>query len=118
EGAAPLAASLVALGDVRGLPASGETVLRGGRQIGSDALPALPDAAAELADLARALGATDPLILTGDAATEEALRAARVVPGSVLAFATHGLVSGEIEGLREPALLLTAAGDDDGLLTA
>ena len=118
EGTAPLTPSLVALGAVRGLPASGETVLRGGRQIGSEALPALPDAAAELADLARALGAADPLILTGDAATEAALRAARVVPGSVLAFATHGLVSGEVEGLREPALLLTAVGDDDGLLTA
>lgn len=114
----PLAPGLVALGDVRGLPADGASVMRGGRQIGSDALPALPNAAAELADLALALGATDPLILTGDAATEEALRSARIAPGSVLAFATHGLVSGEVEGLREPALLLTAAGEDDGLLTA
>lgn len=92
--------------------------MRGGRVIDFDALPALPDAAGELADLARAIGADSPLILTGEAATEEALRTARVAPASVLAFATHGLVSGEVEGLREPALLLSAAGADDGLLTA
>jgi CHAT domain-containing protein len=114
----PVAPSLVALGGVRGDPSGGEAVMRGGRLLDTNALPALPDAAGELADLARAIGAHDPLILTGEAATEEALRSARVSPGSVLAFATHGLVSGEVEGLREPALLLSASGSDDGLLTA
>lgn len=41
---------------------------------------------------------------------------------SVIAFATHGLLSGELSGLAEPALVLTppdaASPDDDGLLTA
>jgi CHAT domain-containing protein len=40
----------------------------------------------------------------------------------VLAFATHGLVSGELEGVAEPALVFTppktGSEDDDGLLTA
>src|SRR5690606_34174964 len=40
------------------------------------------------------------------------------VAASVLDFASHGLVCGEVEGLRGPALLLSAAGADDGLLTA
>ena len=41
---------------------------------------------------------------------------------SILAFATHGLVSGELKGLAEPALVLTPPDEgseaDDGLLTA
>ena len=40
----------------------------------------------------------------------------------ILAFATHGLVSGDLKGLTEPALVLTppkiGTDDDDGLLTA
>ena len=40
----------------------------------------------------------------------------------ILAFATHGLISGELNGLDEPALALTvpeqASAGDDGLLTA
>jgi CHAT domain-containing protein len=81
-------------------------------------LPGLPGSAAELAALARAVGARDPRIFTGAAATEAAFRAQPLPPGGIVAFATHGLVSGELEGLREPALVLTPAGEDDGLLTA
>jgi CHAT domain-containing protein len=40
----------------------------------------------------------------------------------IIEFATHGLMSGELKGLAEPALVLTpppqATPDDDGLLTA
>jgi CHAT domain-containing protein len=40
----------------------------------------------------------------------------------VVAFATHGLTSGELKGLAEPALVLTppaeATTENDGLLTA
>ena len=40
----------------------------------------------------------------------------------IIEFATHGLMSGELKGLAEPALVLTppsqATLDDDGLLTA
>lgn len=41
---------------------------------------------------------------------------------SVIDFATHGLVAGEVKGLSEPALVLTLpahpTADDDGLLTS
>ena len=40
----------------------------------------------------------------------------------MVAFATHGLVAGELEGVSEPALVLTPPAEgtetDDGLLTA
>lgn len=81
-------------------------------------LAPLPGSESELKAIARSIGAADPVILLGDRATEAALRSARIAPGGVLAFATHGLVSGEVEGLREPALVLSAQGGDDGLLTA
>ncbi|MEO7384267.1 MAG: CHAT domain-containing protein, partial [Novosphingobium sp.] len=92
--------------------------VRGGRAEVLANLPALPQAAAEMRDLAIAVRARDPQILTGDRATKAALQSAHIAAGTVVAFATHGLVTGEIEGLREPALLLSAAGSDDGLLTA
>lgn len=81
-----------------------------------DELPALPGAPRELAALAAALGDDGARLLIGDDATEAQLRAMPVPQGAVLAFATHGLLSGELDGLDEPALLLTPAGGDDGLL--
>lgn len=111
-----LGESLVALGGVEARSASTLMAMRSAgtaRAIGD--LPALPDARRELAALAQAIGAQSQLLL-GDQATEARLRAAKVQQGAVLAFATHGLVSGELEGLDEPALLLTAADGDDGLL--
>lgn len=93
-------------------------------------LPPLPRAPAELAALARVLtgalgdapGSGREVILTGAAATERNL-AAQDLPGfGVIAFATHGLLGGEVPGLSEPALLLTPDGargeGGDGLLTA
>ena len=87
---------------------------------GSDAieLPRLPSTAAELQALASNFGEGQSVVLLGDEATEAALRDQRIAPGSVVAFATHGFVSGEVEGLREPALLLHREGKDDGFLTA
>ena len=81
-------------------------------------LPALPRSAEELQGLARAVGAREPRIFTGAAATEAAMRGQKLPAGGIIAFATHGLVSGELEGLREPALVLSPEGQDDGLLTA
>jgi CHAT domain-containing protein len=89
-----------------------------GVSAGLPVLDPLPGSERELEAIAHSIGAADPVILLGNDATEAALRAARIVPGSVLAFATHALVSGEVEGLREPALVLAAHGPDDGLLTA
>lgn len=81
-------------------------------------LPRLPATAGELRQLGAALAARDQAILTGASATEQALRSAVGNGAQVIAFATHGLVAGEIDGLEEPALVVTPDGTDDGLLTA
>lgn len=111
------APALVALGGVEGRKAGALMAMRSaGTARAIEDLPDLPGAQRELGALAKALGAEHPTLLIGGAATEAGLRAAAVPPGSVLAFATHGLLSGELDGLDEPALLLTAADGDDGLL--
>jgi len=88
------------------------------------ALPALPDTADELAAMARYLETGDDSLLLRTAATETALKDGRPLDRyAILAFATHGLVAGELPGVAtEPALVMTppdsALPDDDGLLTA
>ncbi|HEY6814367.1 MAG TPA: CHAT domain-containing tetratricopeptide repeat protein [Croceibacterium sp.] len=83
-------------------------------------LPPLPNAAEELRAIAAALPGENDLILVGPDAAEESLKRADLSQARVLAFATHGLVSGELRGLWEPALLIgTAEGSgEDGLLGA
>ena len=85
-------------------------------------LPSLPQAANELYDLARALGAPRGTVTVGAGATEAAVRRADLSRVRVLAFATHGLIAGEIGGLSEPALVFSPPTNpseaDDGLLTA
>jgi tetratricopeptide (TPR) repeat protein len=55
-------------------------------------------------------------------ATESAVKRSPLAQVRVIAFATHGLIAGEIDGIAEPGLLFTppqvATEDDDGLLTA
>ena len=88
------------------------------------ALPSLPRAGDELTAMARALPTNGSVLLTGPAASEAAVRAQPLARFGLLAFATHGLISGELRGLDEPALVLTPptaeprSSDDDGLLTA
>lgn len=79
-------------------------------------LPSLPATAPELTALGRALAAPNQTILTGAGATEAAVRQTPLA--GVVAFATHGLMPGELDGLDEPALVVTPGGGDDGLLTA
>ncbi len=84
---------------------------------------ALPGAAAELRNMARALGASPDRVRLGARATEAAVKGSPDLSrATVIAFATHGLMSGEIPGQDEPGLLLTAPvrdrGGDDGILTA
>ena len=81
-------------------------------------LPALPSTEPELRAFGRALAAPEQFILTGSRATEQAIRAADLTRANVLAFATHGLMAGDLDGLDEPALVMTPGGSDDGLLTA
>lgn len=115
----PLAAqnALIALGGVEGGRAGSLMAMRSAGTARAIAdLPQLPDASRELVALAAAVGSATPKLLIGEQATELGLRAADVPPDAVLAFATHGLLSGELNGLDEPALLLTPSGNDDGLL--
>ncbi|MBL8670719.1 MAG: CHAT domain-containing protein [Alphaproteobacteria bacterium] len=85
-------------------------------------VPSLPDTADELAAMARSLGAPTASLMLREGATEATVKKAALSDHKVLAFATHGVVAGEIEGLAEPALILTPPGkatpEDDGLLTA
>lgn len=108
---------LLALGGVNGKLQAERMAMRsaGNARLIAD-LPDLAEARAELLELAaRSLNGRSS-IFTGAEATEAQLRSLSVQSGDVLAFATHGLVSGEIEGVSEPALVLTPDGDDDGLL--
>ena len=86
------------------------------------ALPSLPQTGPELRRLAATLGAPDESVRLAEAATETAVKGTDLSSVGVLAFATHGLLSGEISGLAQPALVLTppdvASVEDDGLLTA
>lgn len=85
-------------------------------------LPRLPDTADELRSIALALEA-DPAktLYLGKAANESAVRKLDLSGSKVVVFATHGLVPGDLNGLTQPALALTApkvaAVQGDGLLT-
>lgn len=87
------------------------------------ALRSLPGTEVELSAMARALGADIAAIHLGPDATEAAVRAdARLRDARIVAFATHGVLPGEIEGFAEPGLIFTpperATAADDGILTA
>lgn len=104
--------------------AAAEPLARGGR-VDVDAvrrLSPLPATKGELEALAASLGAPPSSLLLGTAATESAVKHADLSHTRVVAFATHGLIAGELGGLAEPALVLTpprvATAEDDGLLTA
>ncbi len=85
-------------------------------------LPRLPDTAGELKSIAIALEADPSKVLNlGIKANEQIVETADLSRYKIVAFATHGLVPGELDGLTQPALALTApdvAGvEGDGLLT-
>jgi CHAT domain-containing protein/tetratricopeptide (TPR) repeat protein len=85
-------------------------------------LPRLPDTADELKSIALALQA-DPskVLFLGKNATENAVKTMNLSGFRILAFATHGLVPGELNGLTQPALALSSPAvtgeGGDGLLT-
>ena len=85
-------------------------------------LTSLPESREELQSLARSLNAGDGSLLVGPDATETKVKAVPLSDYQVVAFATHGLVTGELAGVSEPALVLTPPAEgtetDDGLLTA
>ena len=89
---------------------------------GLDMLSRLPETAGELRRIARALGA-DPArdVHVGRAANEHAVKTLDLSNRRVIVFATHALVPGDLDGLDQPALALTAPQisglPGDGLLT-
>jgi CHAT domain-containing protein len=85
-------------------------------------LPRLPDTADELKSIALALQADPSKVLNlGRDANERKVKTTDLSGFKVLAFATHGLVPGELNGLTQPALALSAPAvsgvEGDGLLT-
>lgn len=88
----------------------------------AQALPQLPDTADELNAVAKDVGAADVDIHLGRDASETTLKRAALAQYSIIYFATHGLVAGDIKGLGEPSLALSIPDQptefDDGLLTA
>jgi len=85
-------------------------------------LPRLPDTAEEVKSIALALHA-DPSkdVFLGDAANEKTVKTMDLANRKIIVFATHGLVPGDLNGLTQPALALSAPKvanvDGDGLLT-
>jgi CHAT domain-containing protein len=88
-------------------------------------LPQLPGTGKEVQQIAAELKTDRGDIRLGLAATEAAVKQAKLDQYRIVYFATHGLVSGDLEGFAkskaEPALVLTIPDKpndvDDGLLT-
>lgn len=85
-------------------------------------LAPLPNTSRELRALARTMARGDTRLYMGRDATEAQVKSADLSRATVLAFATHGLLSGGLPGLDEPALVFTPPAQpsalDDALLTA
>ncbi|WFU41619.1 CHAT domain-containing protein [Bradyrhizobium sp. CB82] len=88
----------------------------------AQALPQLPDTADEISAVAKDVGAADADLHLGRDASETTLKRAVLAQYSIIYFATHGLVAGDVKGLGEPSLALSMPDQptdfDDGLLTA
>jgi CHAT domain-containing protein len=82
----------------------------------------LPDTAEEIKSMAQAIGA-DPVhdVYLMQYASEGKIKKMNLSDRRVIAFASHGLVPGDLDGLYQPAIALSApsvTGDaEDGLLT-
>jgi CHAT domain-containing protein len=86
-------------------------------------LAPLPGTRDELMAMAEALGTDASSLRLGNQATEAAVRRPdALADAGIVAFATHGLLPHEINGLDEPGLVFTppaqATAGDDGILTA
>ena len=85
-------------------------------------LPSLPGTRTELENLGHAIGAPASALHLGVDATESRVRSMPLADDRIIAFATHGVMAGEISGVAEPGLILTPpqqpSSDDDGYLSA
>ena len=87
-----------------------------------DKLPRLSETAEEVREMALALGAdVSRDVFVGKRASEALVKGMDLSGRRVIAFATHGLVPGDLNGLTQPALALSSlkvTGEkEDGLLT-
>jgi len=85
-------------------------------------LPRLPDTSAEIKSIANALRSNlGTSLFLGARANEQTVKSTDLTKYKVVAFATHGLIPGDLNGLTQPALALSAPGvanvGGDGLLT-
>lgn len=84
-------------------------------------LPRLPDTADEVKGIALALNADASDVILGAQANERNVKSMDLSNRRVVMFATHGLIPGDLNGLTQPALALSAPNvadvDGDGLLT-
>ncbi len=86
-------------------------------------LPSLPETARELEILAGLFGKGKSRLVLRGQATEPVIRTSlKLDEFRVISFATHGLLTGDLPQLTEPALIMTppeqAVAGDDGLLSA
>ncbi len=115
---------LVAALGTRGMPialrAAPQTQMLDSSQLAM--LPRLPDTAEEIRTIARTMNAdlTRDVFL-GERANEHVVKTTDLSRYRVLAFATHGLVPGDLDGLTQPGLALSAPEvakvEGDGVLT-
>jgi CHAT domain-containing protein len=83
----------------------------------------LPDTKEEVLSIASTLKADpDRDVFTGKQASEQTVKSMDLSDRKVVIFATHGLLAGDLDGLDQPALALSAPEvtgnkDNDGLLT-
>ena len=87
-----------------------------------DRLDRLPDTSEELKSIARVLGSNpDDDVFLGKKCAKHRIQTMNLADRKVIAFATHALIPGDLDGLDQPALALsspTVTGDkEDGLLT-
>ena len=85
--------------------------------------PRLPETADELRALSKVLQSDEKTTLwLGENATETKVKQLDLSKYRTIAFATHGVMAGEIEGIGEPGLILTpppqGTTEDDGYLSA
>ncbi len=109
---------------IRGVRATGDDAERDAKTYSAQLsqLSRLPDTAQEIETVARVLGA-DPArdVFLRERASEGLVKSMNLADLKVLAFATHALIPGDLDGLDQPALALSApavTGEaEDGLLT-
>jgi CHAT domain-containing protein len=85
-------------------------------------LISLPETRGELEAISNYLGVDNGRNYFAEEATEFNLKSIDLSNINLISFATHALVSGELENLNEPGLILTPPSNptmnDDGILTA